>query len=357
MLLNINTKPSYSIEFKQNLLQTDTLVNFCQNIAKQLVIISDESVASLYGHTLKVLLEKSGYPVHLFTFPPGEHFKTRETKAKLEDDMLAQHCMRDTCIIALGGGIVTDVAGFVAATYCRGIPVIYIPTTLLAMVDASIGGKTGVNTPKGKNLIGTFTQPSRVYIDVNFLDTLPEVEFNNGMVELIKHALIADKNLFKQIVETKITLNDKNYLQEMIYKSCDIKRIIVEQDPEEKNRRQLLNFGHTLGHAIEAASDYQIRHGEAVAIGMIMELQLAVQLNLFNAAMIPEIAQVLRSYSLAVELPATLKWADLTPYFKMDKKNVNQQVYCVLLEDIGKPHVVAGQYAHQIPLDVKVSSQ
>ncbi|MFA6037165.1 MAG: 3-dehydroquinate synthase [Legionellales bacterium] len=352
MQLQINTQHKYVIDFIPNLLNNMALPDYCKKLASKIVIITDDNVNALYGEKIKNLLAQTGLPVFLLSFPAGENHKTRETKALIEDQMLAQQCMRDTCIIALGGGIVTDVAGFVAATYCRGIPVIYIPTTLLAMVDASIGGKTGINTPHGKNLIGTFTQPIRVYIDVDFLLTLPKEEFNNGVVELIKHAIIADKKLFEELAANPLSIHNKQYLQDMIYRSCDIKRKIVEQDPEEKNMRKLLNFGHTVGHALEAASNYQIRHGEAVAIGMIIESAISAQLGLLAPQLSDKIAQILCTYNVPLRIPESINLEELMTYFKLDKKNLNNEIYCVLLEDIGKPYVLDKAYAHPIDKDL-----
>ena len=271
--------------------------------------------------------------------------------------MLNARCTRDTYVIALGGGIVTDVAGFVAATYCRGVPVLYIPTTLLAMVDASIGGKTGVNVDQGKNLIGAFKQPHCVYIDVDFLESLSAVEFNNGMVELIKHAIIRDAQLFTELEARTLSLQDKNLLEQMIYRSCVIKRDIIEQDPEEKNIRQLLNFGHTVGHVIEAASAYQIRHGEAVALGMLIECYFSQQLGLLPQSAIERLKLILARYDLPLTLPDTIKNISWLDYFKMDKKNLNQQVYSVLLEEIGRPYTAGGKYAHPISLELLRAGQ
>lgn len=352
MKLQINTTQPYEIDFTQNLLDNSTLIDYCKNIANKFVIITDDNVKKIYGDKILKLFNHANIQTFLFSFPAGESHKSRETKAMLEDKMLKAECMRDTCIIALGGGIVTDVAGFVAATYCRGIPVIYIPTTLLAMVDASIGGKTGINTPHGKNLIGTFTQPIRVYIDVDFLQTLSKEEFNNGAVELIKHAIIADKDLFEQLAENPLSIHDKTELQNMIYKSCDIKRKIVEQDPEEKDMRKLLNFGHTVGHAIEAASDYKIRHGEAVAIGMIIESKISTELNLLPQNVSDAITQILCSYEMPLKWPEDIKAEQLMNYFKLDKKNLNNEIYCVMLEDIGKPYVLERTYAHPVAKDL-----
>lgn len=354
--LMVHAQQSYPIDFARSLFNSSILAEESQKMASQIVVISDDTVAHYYADAMIKNLQTSNRPVHLLTFPPGEHYKTRATKERLEDEMFAHLCTRDTLVIALGGGIVTDVAGYVAATYCRGVPAIYVPTTLLAMVDASIGGKTGVNTARGKNLIGTFTQPAHVYMDVDFLDTLPKVEFNTGMVELIKHALIADKNLFTQIERNLVTLQDKDYLQAMIYRSCEIKRDIVEQDPEEKNIRQLLNFGHTVGHVLEALSDYEIRHGEAVALGMIAECYLSTQMGLLNPKATEILTQLLLSYGLPLTLPANFSPQQALAYFSLDKKNTNQQVRCVLLKDLGVPFVENGQYSQVISPELLVQT-
>ncbi len=355
--LTVHAQTRYEIKFIQDLFNSDLLIEDCKNKASQFVIISDDTVSALYAQRLKNILEQLGSPVHVATFPPGEHYKTRETKAKLEEVMLNARCTRDTYVIALGGGIVTDVAGFVAATYCRGVPVIYIPTTLLAMVDASIGGKTGVNVPQGKNLIGAFKQPHCVYIDVDFLTTLPTVEFNNGMVELIKHALIRDADLFAELERQTLSLQDKNQLEHMIYRSCEIKRDIVEIDPEEKNMRQLLNFGHTVGHVIESVSHYDIRHGEAVALGMLIECYFSQQLGYLVPKALARIKAVLATYHLPLALPDTIKQVSWLDYFKMDKKSLNSQVYSVILEDIGRPYIAGGKYAHLITPDLLAEAQ
>ncbi|MDA9271809.1 3-dehydroquinate synthase, partial [bacterium] len=265
----IHASTPYPIYIGQQLLETALLADCCTQINKRLVIITDTNLVNSLGIQLQQQLQQQGLQALLLACPAGEIHKTRETKQQLEDELLARQYGRDTCLIALGGGVVTDLVGFLAATYCRGLPVIYVPTTLLAMVDASIGGKTGVNTPHGKNLIGTFTQPQAVFMDINTLNTLPENEWHNGMAEMIKHSLIADATIFKLLQQNveKIIQRDAIFLIDMIHASCLIKKNIVEQDEQEQGLRQLLNFGHTIGHAIETIEHYRLSHGEAVAIG------------------------------------------------------------------------------------------
>lgn len=338
--LNVNLEPHYPIHIGTDLLNNDLLFNFCRTQATTQVIITDDHLVSSYGEKLNTLLQQQGFKTLLLSFPHGEHNKTRETKQWLEDKMLAQCCGRDIAIIALGGGVVTDLAGFIAATYCRGVPAIYIPTTLLAMVDASIGGKTGVDTPYGKNLIGTFTQPKAVFSDVSLLASLSTREFNNGLVEIIKHALIADAAGFEQLFNNPTAIHDTALLQEIIYNSCDIKRQIVELDETEQGKRQLLNFGHTIGHALETASDYSMLHGEAVAIGIAVESYISYQLGILSNDDFEKILSIFTAYKIPVHVkPNFLNREAIKSNLSLDKKAKANLPYFVLLEGIGKPHV------------------
>ncbi|MDX1901483.1 MAG: 3-dehydroquinate synthase [Gammaproteobacteria bacterium] len=327
---------NYPIYIDEHLLQTDLLQTICATLNKRIVLITDDHLNSLYTEKLQSIAKT------ILTFPAGEKNKTRETKQYLEDQLLEKNCGRDTCIIAFGGGVVLDLAGFIAATYCRGIPVIYIPTTLLAMVDASIGGKTGVNTPFGKNLIGTFTQPHAVLMDTALLNTLPKNEIANGFAEIIKHAMIADADLFYELEIKNIPLTD------IIYQSCLIKKNIVEQDEKDHHVRHLLNFGHTIGHAIETLENYAIKHGEAVAIGMLVESELSRQCGFFNEADLARLQKILRSYQLPL---MTNAFDDINLFRKnlcLDKKSLNQIPHFVLLNRIGQPHATEKNIASPV---------
>ena len=336
----INLTERYKIYIGKKLLPSSLLIDFCHKQANTIVIIADNNVAGLYG---KSLLQKINVNAHLLSFAAGEENKTRETKQQLENKMLNLGCGRDTCIIALGGGITTDMAGFIAATYNRGIPVIYIPTTLLSMVDAGIGGKTAVNTPYGKNLIGAFYQPKAVFIDIDVLKTLPENEFKNGMVEIIKHAIIRDAEYFS-LLEKKI---DTTALEPVIATSCQIKKQIIEQDEKDYGIRQLLNFGHTIGHALEQASNYQLSHGEAVALGIIAESYMSMRLGYLPKAAFEKIKALFQLYNIAPIFKGA-KTA-IKKALLLDKKAIAREPHFVLLDDIGRVHILEKGFTMPVP--------
>lgn len=250
--------------------------------ADKIAIITDTTVQTLYGDTLLNLLQNRGVKVDVFSFPAGERYKIRETKARLEDEMIAKSYGRDSGIIALGGGVATDLAGFLAGTFCRGIPFINYATTFLAAADASIGGKTAVDTPIATNLIGLFNQPAKVYIDVATWSTLTVREVRDGLAETIKHACLGDLDFFcylEENMEHVITSDGKMHLEDVVckyiaYKNCEIKCKVVIADENESALRQVLNLGHTIGRAVEAISNCQLSHGEAVAIGLAVQVLL-----------------------------------------------------------------------------------
>jgi len=251
--------------------------------AHRAVIISDTNVAPLHAATVAASL--SALSPELVTMTAGEAHKTRETWAMLSDALLAFGLARDGVVIALGGGVVGDVAGFVAATYLRGIPVVQVPTSLVAMIDASIGGKTGLDVPGGKNLVGAFHPPALIAIDPLLLSTLPPAELRAGLAEALKHGVIRDAAYFESLVAAGATLTDPGAaaspaMRTLIERSVAIKAAVVNADPREKGERKILNFGHTLGHAIEAESEYTLRHGEAVGIGMVLEARLGEYLGI-----------------------------------------------------------------------------
>src|ERR687890_1917294 len=253
--------------------------------AHHYAIVSDESVAPLYAQPLALSLAAHA-PVSLHVIPSGEEHKTRETWARVTDGMLDAGCGRDTTVVALGGGVVGDLAGFVAATFMRGVPVVQCPTTLLAMIDASIGGKTGVDTAAGKNLVGAFHPPAAVLADVETIRTLPIEQRRSGLVEAIKHGVISDA--------------------EAVARSVEIKAEVVRADEREHGRRKTLNLGHTIGHALEHVSEYALLHGEAVAIGMVLEARIAERLGVADAGTAEQIEAVLRRGGLPVARPGEL---------------------------------------------------
>lgn len=317
------------------------------------VIITDSIVEPLYGKQLEKYLNEQGFPTSLISFPTGEEFKTRETKEYCENQLLKLGADRQTCVIGLGGGVVLDIAGFVAATYCRGVPSLLIPTSLLAMVDASIGGKTGVNVPEGKNMIGTITQPKAIFIDPEMLKTLPLPEIKNGIAEMIKHSLIQDRTYFNflKLHAKEILTLPMPLLKEAIWKSILIKSAIVKEDEFETGKRRLLNLGHTFAHALETASDYTIAHGRAVAIGILAECQLAYRLNYLEQSACDEIRSLFEAFGIDLTLPKSLN-KNLYDLMKRDKKGASQSPRFVLLKEIGVPLPFDGQYC--IPIDENI---
>lgn len=333
------TKP-YAIYIASDLLYSQQLIEQLRSFGHRFVIISDNQVAELIGRQWLVFLQAQGLKTDLIIFPAGEMHKTRETKQLIEDELFLLGCQRDTVILALGGGVVTDMAGFVAATYYRGVPAVYFPTTLLAMVDASIGGKTAVDTSYGKNLIGVFSSPHAVFIDPLLLHTLPERELKNGSVEMIKHALISDADLFFQLQQKreKLLTCDDNFLAELIEKNCLIKKAIVQQDETDQGIRQLLNFGHTIGHAIENLSNYQVHHGEAVAMGIILESFLSVQRGYLSRASFTKIQQIILDYKINLKTDVLQNSREFWQALTYDKKAKAGQIQVVMLDEIGRSH-------------------
>jgi 3-dehydroquinate synthase len=270
--------------------------------AHRYALITDSNVGPIYADKLRGQFKAN--TIDVFTIPAGESNKTRETWASLTDQMLASGFGRDSAVIALGGGVVGDLAGFVAATFMRGLPVVQIPTTLLAMIDASIGGKTAVDTPAGKNLVGTFHPPAVVIVEPQVLDTLPLRELRAGFAEAIKHGVIADEPYLLEVASALPGLlstdgSESDTMDSLIVRSIEIKADVVSRDQREEGLRKILNFGHTIGHAIELVSGYSLLHGEAVAIGMALESQIAERIGVAQGG---TAATVMKTLELA-ELP------------------------------------------------------
>jgi 3-dehydroquinate synthase len=306
-------------------------------VVHRAVIITDSNVGPL--HAAATVRALAGLDPVVLTMPAGEEHKTRDTWARLTDELLALGAGRDTLIVALGGGVVGDVAGFVAATYLRGIPVVQVPTTLVAMIDAAIGGKTGLDVPAGKNLVGAFHTPTLIAIDPSLLATLPAREFRAGMAEAIKHGVIRDAAYFAQLRDAAPALSESatatsDAMRQLIARSVAIKSEVVNNDPREKGERKILNFGHTLGHAVEAASGYALRHGEAIAIGMVLEAQLGELLGVTAVGTSDAIRDAVTRAGLPsrTDLPAD----DLLARTRTDKKKSAGQVEYALPARLGQ---------------------
>lgn len=335
---------SYDIEIGRDLfdsLLTDLQNGLIPGIVK-VAIVTDSKVEEKYGRALLERIVEAGFTCHLFSIPSGEGSKTRANKALLEDELLAKGYGRDCCMIALGGGMVSDLTGFVASTFCRGVPYLNYSTTLLSAADASVGGKTAVNTPVATNLIGTFHQPTKVYIDLQTWSTLPIREFRSGLAETIKHACMADNQFFtylerhmSRILTPDQLVLDAEVCEHMAYRNCQIKYSVVEQDEKETNLRQVLNLGHTAGRAIEALSGYELLHGEAVAIGLAFQAKLARKLGYLTEEERDRVCRLLLSAGFEIEIPSYITPSMLVEKMYSDKKVRSGQIRFVIMSGIG----------------------
>ena len=331
---------------------------YISSLASRCAILTDSIVHELYGKKLLHSLKSSGVDTQLFHFPHGEAHKTRATKEILENQLLENGFNRDTCIITFGGGVVTDLGGFLASTYCRGVPLVMIPTTLLGMVDASIGGKNGVNSHGVKNAIGTLYQPKKVIIDPLLLHTLPRKEFLNGFAEMIKHGLVADPHYLQYLEEhsNDILKLDERILRIALYESCRIKKEIVEKDAQEKDIRHILNFGHTVGHALEKCSQYTLSHGEAVSFGLLTESALSVQLGYLSQSDFERIQNILMQYGLHIPFPQHIPVKSLIEAMYSDKKALHNTLRLILLQGIGKPLHSKGNFCIPVHEELLLNS-
>ena len=311
-------------------------------VGRKGAIITNPALNRLYGESLSRSLSGAGYRITTIELPAGERYKTLKSVSRIYDALIAEKFERGSFIIALGGGVIGDIAGFAAATYLRGIPYIQVPTSLLAQVDSSVGGKTGVDHPLGKNLIGAFYQPLLVWIDVGVLKTLPRRELIAGMAEVIKYGVIADEQFFKFIEGhyKDILSLDKDTLTHTVARSCEIKAMIVSADEREKGLRAILNFGHTIGHAVETITGYRkYRHGEAVAMGMVFAAKLAFNMGLCEDKAATDIERLCRRTGLKTKLPE-VDLSVLTDILSRDKKVADGKVRFVLPVRIGEVKIV-----------------
>ena len=310
-------------------------------------VVTDENLASA-GHLQKLLGERD---VPTFTISPaGEASKTIDTAVSIIEVMEKAYLGRDTLVVALGGGTVGDIAGFAAAVFKRGVPVIQIPTTTVAQADSAVGGKTGVDSSISKNAFGAFWHPAGVYIDVATLATLDDRQFRAGLVESVKHAIIADADYFEFLEANLDAVLERKHdvLEKVAHLNCKIKGGVVETDPREQNLRRILNYGHTIGHAIEAASGFELLHGEAVAIGIIGAGLIEIEMGLTQPGRLDRIRAVLEKLDVPVRLTRNLAEEKLIDLIKRDKKAINKWPKFVLISKIGEVHCKDGQYAVEV---------
>ena len=303
----------------------------------RVVIITDPTVKKLYGDTLKQTLDDSGFETLLLEVPEGEEQKSLETAGRLYYELTDFYAERTTPILALGGGVIGDLTGFVAATYMRGVPLIQIPTTLLAQVDSSIGGKVAVNHGQLKNKIGAFYQPRLVISDIAILKSLTPGDLSDGLAEAIKHGVILDKEFFTYIEKNldRIKSLDAGVLETVVFRSAKIKARVVEKDERDFNLRNILNFGHTIGHAIESVSDLRVQHGEAVAIGMLAEARISSKLGIFKENEMSRLEEVIARAGLPIQIPA-LQLEEIIKAIKHDKKILQGKIRFALPRTIGE---------------------
>lgn len=310
-------------------------------------VVTDENLVSA-GH-LEKLLGSREVPAFVIS-PPGETSKHINTVISIIEAMEKAYLGRDTLVVGLGGGTVGDIAGFAASVFKRGVPVVHIPTTTVAQADSAVGGKTGVDSSMSKNAFGAFWHPAAVYIDVATLTTLDERQYRAGLVESVKHALIADSDYFDFIENNLDGILERKteVLERIAHLNCKIKGAVVETDPGERNLRRILNYGHTVGHAVEAASKYELLHGEAVAIGIIAAGLIEIEMKLAEHARLDRIRRILEKLHVPVKLPKDLTENSLIEIIKHDKKAVNKWPRFVLLTRIGQVYSRGGQWAVEV---------
>lgn len=310
------------------------------HLGKKVLLVSNPSIFKHYGQNAIVSLQGAGFEVTQCILPAGEQYKTATSLQRIYNAALEQRLERSSTMVALGGGVIGDMTGFAAATWLRGINVIQVPTSLLAMVDASIGGKTGINHPLGKNLIGAFHQPRLVLINPEVLKTLPAREFRAGMAEVIKYGVIWDAELFHQLEASK-RLDQMRYvkpelLEEILKRSCQAKADVVSKDEKESNLRAILNYGHTIGHAVESLTGYRVvNHGEAVGIGMVAAGEIALELGMWDQKSNTRQLELIKKAGLPTQLPTALDIEAIIDTLQTDKKVQSGKVRFVLPTEIG----------------------
>jgi 3-dehydroquinate synthase len=309
-----------------------------RGLLDSLALISDKNVGERYAPRVLESLEKVGYRPRSIFLPVGEAYKTIQTVQQVWEAFVNGEIERDSTVLALGGGVVGDLAGFAAATFGRGVRWVVLPTTLLAMVDASLGGKTGIDLPQGKNLVGAFHPPSLVLADSDCLATLPKAELLSGLAEVVKHGVIGDAALFGACAQGWAALQAD--WAAVVRRGMGVKVRIIQADPFEKGLRAVLNFGHTIGHAVERLSEYRLRHGEAVAIGMVAETRLAERLGLAEAGLTERLAGVLRGLGLPTEIPSPMSRTAILQVMQLDKKRRAGRLRFALPKSIGEVEVV-----------------
>ena len=331
---------SYDIELGTGLDQAGAHLKEL-GLGRKMALVTNPTIKKIHGQRIVDSLKAAGFLVMSVEVPDGEQYKNLDWANAIYTALLTNGFDRKSALVAFGGGVIGDLTGFAAATFMRGVPFVQVPTTLLAMVDSSVGGKTGVNHPMGKNMIGAFYQPKKVLMDLGVLTTLPKEEFLSGMAEVIKYGVIRDPALFDYLDKNrkKILSLEPDVLTHIIKRSCEIKAEVVSKDEHEGGLRAILNFGHTVGHAIETAENYTMRHGEAVAIGMVYASRLAHRTGLCVSSVPERVERLIKSYGLPADLTALSRQLSVTELMytmQVDKKAEGGKVKFVLPKKIGE---------------------
>lgn len=330
-------KPCYDIVYRQSFADLADEISRLETENRRICVITDSNVEKLYGAEVINALTGICKKAVLFSFPAGEESKNLDTVKEVYSFLIREEFDRKDFLVALGGGVTGDLTGFVAATYLRGVDFIQIPTTLLAQTDSSIGGKTGVDFDSYKNMVGAFKMPRLVYMNIQTLNTLEERQFYSGFAEVMKHGLIKDEALYLWLIDNMYEICERNpeTLLEMVYRSCLVKKAVVEKDPSEKGERALLNFGHTIGHAIEKAKNFTLYHGECVALGCVAAAFISYQRNLLSMEEYYEIRDMFVPFNLPISID-NINPAEITVLTRADKKRDAGKIKFVLLKGIGK---------------------
>lgn len=337
LTINYEKKPCYDIVFASDF---SGLLEELQDLnikERRAAVIADSNTVSLYGEEVKNLLDGNCKKVILYSFPAGEEHKTLDTVKEIYKTLIEEKYDRKDLLIALGGGVVGDVTGYTAATYLRGVDFIQIPTTLLAQSDSSIGGKTGVDFDGYKNMVGAFYMPKLVYMNISTLKTLDDRQFFSGFAEVMKHGLIKDAIFYEWLLDNLYEIQDRDLdvLEEMVMRSCAVKKLVVEKDPKEQGDRALLNFGHTIGHAIEKAKNFQMLHGECIALGAVAAAFISWKHNWLSMEEYYEIRDMFVPFNLPISID-DIDPEEILALTKSDKKMAAGQIRFVLLKKVGK---------------------
>lgn len=339
--LTRRTNSSYEIIIGRDIIDRACMIFAKKAFARRMIVIADSNVSIRYGEGLVNLLNELSVPAELVEFPAGEESKTMETALRIAADLVERRADRTTGLVALGGGVTGDLAGFVASIYMRSVPLVQIPTTLIAQVDSSVGGKTGVDFAGGKNLLGVFHQPKMVIVDLACLETLPDAEFKNGLAEVVKYGVIDDAELFSDLEQEsdEVAARSPEVMLNIVERCLTIKKKIVEIDEYDVGLRRILNYGHTIGHAIEAASDYRISHGTAVATGMAAEARISEKKGYLAAGDRERIEGLLDRLGLEWRFPAGMDARVVAGKVGVDKKRQGETIPFVLVKRIGVPFI------------------